>query len=51
MEARLPPGPRMPVVMQTLGWLTRPHAFLERCRARYGKRFTIRLLTVPAGAV
>ena len=47
MEARLPPGPRMPVVMQTLGWLTRPHAFLERCRARHGKRFTIRLLSTP----
>jgi cytochrome P450 len=26
---------------------TRPLAFLERCRARYGSRFTLRLLTAP----
>ena len=44
---RLPPGPRMPRAVQTVGWWTRPHAFLERCRARYGKRFTIRLLATP----
>ena len=30
-----------------VGWWTRPTAFLERCRARYGKRFTIRLLGTP----
>ncbi|MBV9213470.1 MAG: cytochrome P450 [Actinobacteria bacterium] len=33
--------------MQTLGWWTRPHAYLERCRSRYGKRFTVRLLGPP----
>jgi cytochrome P450 len=33
--------------MQTVGWWTRPHAYLERCRARYGRRFTIRLLAAP----
>jgi cytochrome P450 len=38
----LPPGPRMPKVLQTLGWWARPTAFLERCRRRYGRRFTIR---------
>jgi cytochrome P450 len=27
-----------------VGWWRRPIAFLERCRSRYGKRFTIRLL-------
>jgi len=43
----LPPGPRMPVALQTLGIWSRPTAFLERCRARYGKRFTIRLLGQP----
>src|SRR5580704_8442327 len=43
MNASLPPGPRMPHPLQTIGWWARPTAFLERCRARYGKRFTIRL--------
>src|SRR5215217_6006640 len=36
-------GPRLPTVLQGLAWWYRPTAFLERCRARYGKRFTIRL--------
>jgi cytochrome P450 len=45
--SRLPPGPRQPKAVQTLGWWSRPIAFLERCRARYGKRFTIRLLGTP----
>jgi cytochrome P450 len=40
----LPPGPRMPTALQTLGWWARPTAFMERCRERYGHRFTIRLL-------
>ena len=44
---RLPPGPRQPAAMQTLGWWARPVAFMERCRARYGKRFTLRLLSTP----
>jgi cytochrome P450 len=44
MTSQLPPGPRIPSALQTLGWWTRPAAYLERCRARYGKRFTIRLL-------
>jgi hypothetical protein len=43
----LPPGPRYPSAVQTLGWWSRPTGFLERCRARYGKRFTIRLLAAP----
>src|SRR5438067_6350037 len=47
MREQLPPGPRAPRAVQTLAWWTRPHAFLERCRARYGKRFTIRLLGTP----
>jgi cytochrome P450 len=37
----------MPVALQTIGWWARPTAYLERCRARYGKRFTIRLLAQP----
>ena len=43
MDSRLPPGPRVPSALQTLGWWSRPVAYLERCRARYGRRFTIRL--------
>ncbi len=44
MSSQLPPGPRMPSALQTIGWWSRPTAFAERCRARYGRRFTIRLL-------
>jgi cytochrome P450 len=47
MEMRLPPGPSQPSVLQTIGWWVRPVAFVERCRERYGKRFTIRLLSTP----
>lgn len=39
---RLPPGPTMPGALQSLAIWTRRNAFFERCRARYGKRFTIR---------
>lgn len=44
---RLPPGPRLPRALQMLGWWSRPIPFLERSRARYGRRFTIRLLAQP----
>src|SRR5437763_4402853 len=47
MRDQLPPGPRAPKIVQTIGWWSRPHPFLERCRARYGKRFTIRLIGPP----
>jgi len=33
--------------MQTIGWWSRPISFLERGRARFGKRFTVRLLGTP----
>jgi cytochrome P450 len=45
--ATLPPGPRAPRWVQTARWWTRPVPFFERCRARYGRRFTIRLLASP----
>ncbi|HEY7953585.1 MAG TPA: cytochrome P450 [Solirubrobacteraceae bacterium] len=38
----LPPGPSEPPIVQTLRWLTRPIAFLESCRRRYGDNFSIR---------
>ena len=47
MNETLPPGPRMPAALQTLGVWCRPTAFLERARARYGGRFTVRLLGQP----
>ncbi|HXP28526.1 MAG TPA: cytochrome P450, partial [Solirubrobacteraceae bacterium] len=47
MKSQLPPGPRMPSVLQTIGTWTRPIPFLERHRARYGKRHTVRLLGQP----
>lgn len=43
----LPPGPGYPKPMQAMAFWTRPLAFLERCRARYGTRFTLRLLLSP----
>ena len=46
-SATLPPGSRLPATLQTLGWWTRPLAYFERCRAQYGKRFTMRLLQTP----
>jgi cytochrome P450 len=47
MRSGLPPGPRYPVIVQSVGMWTRPRAFMERCRARYGKRFTIRFVGTP----
>jgi cytochrome P450 len=46
-SSQLPPGPPYPSALQTVGWWSRPTAFVERCRARYGKRFTLRLLATP----
>ena len=47
MTPALPPGPRQPQALQTIGWWTRPISFLEANRRRYGKRFTMRLLQTP----
>jgi cytochrome P450 len=47
VDTQLPPGPHMPAALQTLGVWSRPTAFLERARARYGPRFTIRVLGQP----
>jgi cytochrome P450 len=46
-RAALPPGPRTPVTIQSIAQWARPRAYLERCRARYGKRFTLRFLGAP----
>lgn len=45
--AGLPPGPSYPAAIQSIGFWTRPFAFLRQCRERYGKRFTISLPFAP----
>jgi cytochrome P450 len=47
MAQRLPPGPRLPRAVQTVAYWNRPIPFFERCRRRYGKRFTLRLVQLP----
>ena len=47
MPSGLPPGPWYPAIVQGIGFWNRPLAFFERCRERYGKRFTIRLPLAP----
>ena len=47
VSSALPPGPSLPAALQLVGFWTRPLAFLEQSRARYGKRFTIRLPLSP----
>ncbi|HEY6760137.1 MAG TPA: cytochrome P450 [Baekduia sp.] len=47
MRATLPPGPRVPVTLQTIGWWSRPTVYMERLRDRYGSRFALRLLGQP----
>jgi cytochrome P450 len=47
LKQKLPQGPRAPALLQGVGLWTRPHAFPERCRSRYGKRFTIRFPFTP----
>jgi cytochrome P450 len=51
MQATLPPGPRLPSLLQTIGWWNRPTVYVERLRARYGARFTMRLLGQPPSVV
>ena len=43
----LPPGPSAPSWLQTTRWWTRSVPMMEDCRARFGKRFTIKLLGTP----
>ncbi len=47
MGASLPPGPRYPSLIQGMGFWTRPLAYLEKLRSRYGKRFTLRFPFSP----
>jgi cytochrome P450 len=47
VPSKLPPGPRLHPVIQVVGFWSRPIAYLERLRAQYGKRFTLRLPATP----
>jgi hypothetical protein len=37
----------MPTALQTLAFWSRPNAFMERCATRYGRRFTLRIVSQP----
>ena len=43
----LPPGSNLPRAGQTLAFWTYPFEYLERCRRRYGGRFTLRITSRP----
>ena len=45
---RLPPGPRLPALVQTALWFGRPIPFMDWCRRRYGDCVTLRLGFGPA---
>jgi cytochrome P450 family 110 len=44
----LPAGPRLPAIAQGLWFVTKPVEFFDRCLARYGDPFTIRLPSTPS---
>ncbi len=46
-RTELPPGPRYPTGLSTLGWLSRPLPYLRRCQRRYGDVFTLRVVHEP----
>ena len=39
----LPPGPRWPKLAQAVAFGRDPAGFLERCAAKYGEPFTVRM--------
>ncbi|MFO0686513.1 MAG: cytochrome P450 [Sandaracinus sp.] len=45
--ARLPPGPSLPPIAQGALFVLRMLPFFERCRARYGSTFSLRIPTQP----
>lgn len=47
----LPPGPPLPVPLQTALWLGQPVRFVEWCGRRYGDVFTLRLAFGPPTVV
>jgi cytochrome P450 family 135 len=47
MQEALPPGPPEPRLAQMMQWLSRPVAYAERQRDRYGEAFTARIEERP----
>jgi cytochrome P450 len=47
VRAPLPPGSRLPRAVQTFVIWKSPFTYLERCRDRYGSRFTINMTSHP----
>ena len=45
--AVLPLGPKLPAIVQGLQFVRHPVEWFDRCRARYGDPFTVRLPTTP----
>jgi cytochrome P450 len=43
-DIRLPPGPRLPRLVQTLWMLRRPVSVQQRCQRRFGDCFTLRFI-------
>jgi cytochrome P450 family 135 len=43
LRADLPPGPRAPLAVQTVQWVTQPTTLLRRAQARHGEPFTLRM--------
>ena len=44
---KLPPGPRLPRLLQLTKWIFEPIPFMEACAERYGNPFTVRMLGFP----
>ena len=44
---KLPPGPRLPRLLQLTKWVFEPIPFMEACADRHGDPFTVRLFGVP----
>jgi len=44
MNQPLPPGPRMPVALQTGIWFRRAQWLMSQCAARFGETFTVRII-------
>jgi cytochrome P450 len=47
MATSLPPGPRLPALVQQLHWLYRPTEYMQECTQRYGDVFTVRAPGYP----
>jgi len=51
VEQQLPPGPRLPVPLQTAIWSRHAQWYLAQCRRRYGDVFTLRIAYEPTWVV